>query len=340
MIPFSPQPRLSRRRLLQGTGALGLGLLGGCGQWPGQAQPATQKHRVAYLSGAPANAVTEANLAAFRDGLRQWGYVEGDNLVILPSHANGADNLAEPAADLVRLQPAVILALSSTVARALQAVTTTVPIVSAGAGELIVSGLAASHARPGGNVTGLSTPPLAGKQLQLLQDTVPVLSRVLVLFDQTTSPDWERERETVEEAARMLGLQLQFVGASNVGELESVFQVAVQEHADGLYLSRGPLISTNQAHISNLAIRNQLPSMWQQSDAIGRGGFMAYGPNRPAFYRRAAYYVDRILKGAKPADLPIEEPREFDFVINFKTAQALGITIPHHVLLQATEVIQ
>jgi putative ABC transport system substrate-binding protein len=331
---------VSRRAFVQGMGVAGLGLLAGCERLPGQAPPVPKVRRVAYQSGAPPNARAEANIAAFREGLHDLGYVEGHNLLILPSHANGDDQLAEPVADLVRLQPEVILAASSTVARALGAATTTIPIVSAGAGDLVATGVVASHARPGGNVTGLSMPPLVGKQLQLFQDAVPTLSRVLVLFDPAFYPNWERERETMEEAARILSLRLQFVGARGVEDLVLALEPAVREHVDGLYMAGGPLIGANQARIAELAIRSRLPSMWEQSEAVERGGLMGYGPSRPKLWRRAAYYVDRILQGTKPSDLPIEEPREFDFIINLKTAQALGLTIPHHLLLQATEVIQ
>jgi putative ABC transport system substrate-binding protein len=331
---------VNRRQFVVGAGVAGLGVLAGCDRLPGQAPPAPQVRRVGYLSGGPPSPVTEANLAAFREGLHALGYVEGDNLLLHGRYANGDDQLAEPAADLVGLRPEVLLALSSTVARALRAATTTVPIVSAGAGDLVATGVAASHARPGGTVTGLSTPLLASKQLQLLQEAVPTLSRVLVLYDATFYQDWEREREPIDQAARSLSLQLQFVGIRGSDDLESGFEAAVREHADGLYTSLGPLVSVHQVRIAELALQNRLPSMWQLTDAVGRGALMGYGPNRVALYRRAAYYVDRILMGTPPADLPIEEPREFDFIINLQTAQALGLTIPQQVLLQATEVIQ
>ena len=331
---------VSRRRFVQGVGVTGLGLLAGCERLPGQAPPVPKVRRVAYQSGAPPNARTEANIAAFREGLHDLGYVEGHNLLILPSHANGDDQLAEPVAALVRLQPEVILAASSTVARALGAATTTIPIVNAGAGGLVATGVVASYARPGGNVTGLSTPPLTGKELQLFQEAVPTLSRVLVLFDPSFYPNWERERETMEEAARILGLRLQFVGARGVEDLDLALEAAVREHVDGLYMTLGPLIGANQARVAELALRRRLPSMWQQSEAVARGGLMSYGSSRPKLFRRAAYYVDRILQGTKPPDLPIEEPREFDFIINLKTAQTLGITFPNEIMLQVSEVIQ
>ena len=178
---------------------------------------------------------------------------------------------------------------------------------------------------------------LYGKQLQLFQEAVPTLSRVAVLFDATTP---EFAREPYETPARTLGLQLQFVGANVREDLEPVFETATRERADGLLVAGGPVATSNQPGIAELALQSRLPSMWQQSEAVGRGGLMAYGPNRADLYRRAAYFVDRILKGTRPADLPIEEPMRFDFIINARTAEALGPTLPAHVLLQATEVIR
>jgi putative tryptophan/tyrosine transport system substrate-binding protein len=327
---------LSRRQLVQGVGAAGLALLAGCTS-PFSPPPATKVHRVIYLGAVPSNAQNTALGSAFRQGLHGLGYVEGQTILVDDRHANGIDQLAEPVAEVVRLQPEVILVPSGVVARAVLAVTSTIPLVSAGADDLVAGGLAANHARPDGTVTGLSTPSLIGKQLQLLQEAVPTLSRVVVLVD-TANPNFRPE--PYEAAARTLDLQLQFVGASAPEALEGVFETAVRERAGGLFAPTGPLISGNQTQLAELAIQSRLPSMWQQSEAVGRGGLMAYGPNRAAMYRRAAYYVDRILKGASPADLPVEEPMLFDFIINLRTAQALGLTIPHHVLLQATEVIQ
>ena len=325
--------------MLRGGLALGgLGLLAGCGLRQAGKTPTARIPRVGYLSAAPPAAST-ARIEAFRQSLRDLGYVVGQNLLIDERYANGGDQLAEPAAELVRLQPEVIVVAASGVAPAVQAATTTIPIVSAGAGpDLVAMGVVTSLGRPGGNVTGLSTPLLAGKQLQLLQEVVPTLSRVAVLVDATVPADFERE--PFEAAARSLGLQLQFVGARGPQDLEPVFATAVRGQADGLFVSGGPVIVGNQTRIGELAIQSRLPSMWQQSEAVGRGGLMAYGPNRASMYRRAAYYVDRILKGASPAELPVEEPMLFDFVINLKTAQALGLTMPQHVLLQATELIQ
>ena len=335
-------PGISRRAFVQGAGVTGLGLLAGCGL-PASVRPREAKvHRIAYLTGAPPNDTTTEQMAAFRQGLRDLGYVEGRNLVIDERYTGGLDQLAEPAAELVRLEPEVILVAGVPVALAMRQATATIPIVSAGGAgnggpDLVTSGLAASHAHPGGNVTGPSMPALEGKQLQLLQETVPLLVRVAILFDRT-NPDFGRE--AYEPAARALGQQLQFLGVRGAEDLESSFDAAIREHADGLFVVTSPMATAHSARIAELAIQSQLPSMWQQREAVVRGGLLSYGSNRSTLYRQAATYVAKILQGARPADLPLEEPREFEFVINLQTAQALGLTIPQHVLLQATEVIQ
>jgi putative ABC transport system substrate-binding protein len=327
---------LSRRSFVHGAGVAGLGLLAGCGL-PFSATPQAAKvHQITYLSAGPLNLENEFRIAAFRQAMNELGYVDGQNLIIEQYNANDSA-FAEPAAEVVRRQPEVILVPSTILVRALQATMTTVPIVSAGSGELVERGLAASHAHPGANVTGLSTPNLAGKHLQLLLETVPTLSRVAVLFDTINS---EFQRQPYEAAARALGLQVQFIEMNVRADPEPELDAAIRQHADGLYVPLGPAISRNQTRLAELALHRGLPSIWAQSEAAGRGGLMAYGPNRTDLFRRAAYYVDRILKGTKPVDLPIEQPTTFDFVINLKTAQALGLTIPQRMLLQATEVIQ
>jgi putative ABC transport system substrate-binding protein len=269
------------------------------------------------------------------------GYSEGQNLVTLQHYAEGSDELAAPAAALVRLDPEVIVVPGIPAVRAVLAASTVIPIVSAGAGNSLVNaGLVASHARPGGVVTGLSTSSLVGKQLQLLQEVVPSLSRVAVLFD-ATSPEFRSlRREPYEAAARTLGLTVVFVGTGGAADLEAAIAGATGEHADGLFVTTGPALLANQSRIADLATLSRLPSMWQQSEAVRGGGLLGYGHNRVEGYRRAAYFVDRILKGTPPAELPIEEPMRFDFIINLRTAQALSLTIPQHVLLQATEIIQ
>jgi putative ABC transport system substrate-binding protein len=329
----------TRRQFVQGVGAAGLALVGGCALPFAAPPPPVRVHRIAYLTSSAANAEGSGLMAALREGLRDLGYVEGQNLLIYERIASGVDQLAEPAAELVRLEPEVFVVPAVPVVRAVQAASSTVPIVSTGSGtlDLVVSGVAASVARPGGNVTGLNVPPLVGKRLQLLQQAVPTLSRVAVLFDPTISTF---RREPYVNAALSLGLPLEFVSVGEAEDLGAALEAATRAHADGLFLSALPRISSNQAELAELAIQRRLPSMWALSDAVGRGGLMAYGPNRADLFRRAASYVDKILKGRKPADLPVEQPREFDFAINLTTAQALGLTIPRQVLAQATEVLQ
>ena len=342
--------RLTRRRFVQRAGVAGLGLLAGCGRLPGQASPpVTKVHRIAFL-GAGTPAATAGSLAVLRQGMRDLGYVEGQTLLIDERYASSldgllADRLAEPAAELVRLQPAVILVPGADVARVVLAATTTTPIVNANASlDLVRGGLAASYARPGGTVTGVSSPDLVGKQLQLLQEVVPSLSQVAVLSAHRTGSteccNADFQREPYEAAARVLGLQVGFVSGGGAQDLDLMFETATREHADGLFLPAVGWITANRTRIAELALQSRLPSMWVQTEAVARGGLMAYAPNRAAGYYRAAYYVDRILKGTPPADLPIEQPREFEFLINLRTAQALGLTIPQHMLLQATEIIQ
>jgi putative tryptophan/tyrosine transport system substrate-binding protein len=332
--------RLDRRRLLRGGLALAsLSLLTGCGLPPLPWQQPSRVHRIGYLANGPPSPTSDAQFAAFKQAMRDLGYVEGQDFLFEVRRANGDGHLAETVAELMHLQPEVIVAPAVVEARAAQAATTTVPIVNVGVvGDLVAVGLAASLARPGGNLTGLSTPVLANKQLQLLKEAVPTLARVAVMIDQTRAADFEREAH--EAAAHSLGLRLQIVGVDGAGGLGAFFESAIRERADGLYLAPVPVTTANQTQIAQLAMSHRLPSIAQQSDAASRGQLMAYGPNRNDLFRRAATYVDKILKGAKPADLPIEQPTKFDFGINLQTAQALGLTIPPSVLAQATELIQ
>jgi putative ABC transport system substrate-binding protein len=322
-----------------GLALAGLGLSAGCSLLTLPWQQSTPR-RIAYLSSSGLSEGIAAAWSAFRESLRDLGYVEGQNLLIEERHGDYGDRLGEPAADLVRRRMEVIVVPSITVARAVRAVTTTIPIVSAGAGDLVTGGLVASLARPGGNVTGLSTPAaLVGRQLQLLKEAVPSVSRVAVLFD-TGQPDGGVERDRYLDAARSLGLDVAFVGARGAEELEAAFETAARDRADGLIAVNSPLTSANQTRIGELALQHRLATIFQQSEAADRGGLLTYSPNRVDLFRRTAGYVDKILKGARPGDLPIEQPTTFDFVVNLKTARALGLIIPSSVLQQATEVIQ
>jgi putative tryptophan/tyrosine transport system substrate-binding protein len=328
---------LSRRQVVQGAGTVGLGLLAGCGRLPGQVQAPAKVPRIGFLSLGPPDSADDG---AFHQRLSELGYVDGQTVLIEYRSAEGQDERYPAlAAELVGLPVDVLVARGLAVARAAKAVTSTVPIVFTGVSDPVGSGLVASLARPGGNLTGLSAfaTELSGKRLQLLKETVPAISRVAALGAHTTSPTQVRETEV---AARALGLQLQLLEVRGPDELEPAFEAAAVARAEALVVLLGAPLVASSVRIAELAVARQLPSIAPDRRFIETGGLMSYGPNPSEIGRRAAVYVDKILKGAKAADLPVEQPMLLDFVINAKTAEALGLTIPHHVLLQATEVIQ
>jgi putative tryptophan/tyrosine transport system substrate-binding protein len=330
-------PRMSRRQVVQGAGAVGLGLLAGCGRLPGPAQQMPMLYRIGFLSDAPSAAL----LDAFRQGLREHGWVENHNLVIEERLANGEDTLQALAAELIHLPVDVLVVRSGRATRAAMQATSTLPIVMASTNDPVAAGFVASLARPGGNVTGLSSfvAQLTAKRLELLREVVPELHRVAALWN-PTNPLGATDLREAEGAAETLGLRLQPVEVRRPEELEAVSQLVTSGQAQALFLLGDPGFSTHAAAIAGFAAQHRLPTSYVRREFADAGGLMTYGVSFSAQYRRAAYYVDRILKGTKPADLPVEQPTVFDFVINLKTAQALGLTIPHHVLLQATEVIQ
>jgi putative ABC transport system substrate-binding protein len=333
--------RLSRRAFVGGASAAGLGLLAGCGPLPFQQPPPTavKVHPIGFLSGSNPTAQAR-NLDMFRQALGELGYVEGQNLAI--EYRWGEENdprLAESAAELARLPVDVIVAPSTRVAQIAREATTTVPIVLGGAGpDPVALGLAASYARPGGNVTGVANlgTQLSSKRLQLLKEAVPAISRVAVVWDAANgafpAEAWDRD-------ARAVGVQMYPLVPRGAEEFDDAFETAAREGADALLVYLGPLIAAHRPRIVQLAALLRWPAMYFQRQFVDEGGLMAYDANSTATWRRAAYYVDRILKGAKPADLPVEQPMTFDFVVNMKTAQALGITFPNEILLQVTEVI-
>ena len=332
----------SRRRFVQGAGAVGLGLLAGCGQWPGQTPAPTKVYRVGYLGTDP----TAPEHEAFREGLQEYGYVEGQNLAVeyrwadraAPSELSSAS--ARFAAELVALPVDVIVAGGSEAGRAAREATSVVPIVLTRAADAVATGLVASLARPGANVTGLSsiTPLLNAKNLELLQAMIPQLSRIaLIRVDDPAGVVFEEEARA---AAQALGIDLLTLAVRNADDVEAVLNGAVRWHTEALWADGSALVVSMRARIVAVAAQHGVPVVAQPRAFVEVGGLMAYGASRISMARRAAYYVDRILKGAQPADLPVEQPREFEFVINLRTAQALGLTIPHHVLLQATEVLQ
>ena len=318
-------------------GILVLGLL--AGPLPTEAQQAGKVYRIGYLK----NGRIGPNEKAFREGLRKLGYVEGQNIVIEWRPAKGKlDRLPELAAELVRLKVDCIVAIGLGPTGIAKRATTTIPIVMGNAsGDPVQHGLVASLARPGGNVTGVISvsSDLAGKRLEVLKETLPKLSRVAILWIPTSPSAAYHVRET-EVAARKLGVQLQSLEVRGRDDLESAFRSAGKRSADALIVVSPGGMGRYRKRILDLAVKTRLPVMYTGSRWVRRGGLMSYGTNSRELRRRAATYVDKILKGAKPADLPIEQPTKFDLVINLKTAKALGLTIPPAVLLQATKVIK
>jgi putative ABC transport system substrate-binding protein len=267
--------------------------------------------------------------------------VEGQTIVLEERWAAGQlERLPDLAAELVRLQVDIIVATDVPAARAARQATERLPIVLAG-GDAVGTGLITNIARPGGNLTGLATnsAELSGKWLELLKEAVPTISRVAVLSEPSI-PITGVTLHAIQGAAPALGGQLQSLSVRDVGELEGAFATMRGEHAEALVVLPSTIAGDHRAHVNELAARSRLPTMWWWRDAVVDGGLMAYGADDASLWRRAATYVDKILKGAKPGDLPVERPMKYELVINLKTAQALGLTIPPTLLLQADEVIQ
>jgi putative ABC transport system substrate-binding protein len=279
---------------------------------------------------------------AFRQGLRDLGYTEGKNIVVEYRYADGKrDRLPELAGELVRLKVDVIVAISTLAALPAKKSTTTIPIVMV-SGDPVGTGLVASLARPGDNVTGLTafSPDLVGKRLELFKEVVPRPSRVAVLWD-AAGPSKILEFREAETSAPALGLQLHSLEVrSPRPDLEGAFAAASRVRVQGLLVLGNPLTQTYREQIVDMALKHRLPSMFDGRDFSEAGGLMSYGPNLSDLFRRAATFVDRILRGAKPADLPVEQPTKFELVVNLKTAKALGLTIPPSLLARADEVIQ
>jgi len=318
---------------------MGAGILTGCGLNPRRAESATRLPRIGYLS---ANDSGDLAAEAFRQGLAEQNWIEGRNVLVeyrLADRMN--DRLRDLAADLIRLPVDVLVVGGAEVVRAAAETTQTTPIVFTFVGDPVAIGAAQSLARPGGNMTGLSSisAQLAGKQLELIKATIPGASRVAVLVNPDNTVHAESIR-LAEEPARALGLQLRVLEGRSVGALNDAFQAARDAGADALLVHTDPLFPWHQAPLAELSGQHRMPTMFSVREYLVNGGLMAYGPNRLDMFRRAAAYVDKILKGARPVDLPVEQPTVFDFAINLKTAQALGIAIPQTVAQQATEIIQ
>ena len=283
---------------------------------------------------------------AFQQGLRDLGYVEGQNIKIEYRYTDVAlrghpDLFPRYAAELVRLKPEVIVVSVTEAALAVKQATSTIPIVTVSVPDPVASGLIASLARPGGNVTGLSreSRDLIGKNCQLLKEALPDIARVGVLAN-PTDPLKPAMVADAEEAARSLGMQLKVVEASTPTALEGAFTAMHTDKVGAVLVLGGGAFYLNRTRIADLALRHRLPSVFQNREFVEAGGLLSYAPSTTANYRRAAFFVDKILKGAKPADLPVEQPTKFELVINLKTAKALGLTIPPSLLQRADQVIE
>jgi putative ABC transport system substrate-binding protein len=281
-------------------------------------------------------------MEAFEHGLRELGYVESKNIVIERRHANGkAEQLPTLASELVNLKVEVIVTSGPTATRPAKEATATIPIVMTFDDDPVGSGFVASLGRPGGNITGLSTlgPELSGKRLEFLKETVPRLSRVAVIGTSTRKGTAQALKE-LELAAGTLAVKLQYLDVQNPAGIESSFRAASRGRADAVLVLQSPVVISQRPQIADFALKNRLPAIYPQSQYSEDGGLMSYGVSIFDLDRRAAIYVDKILKGAKPADLPVEQPTKFELVINLKTAKQMRLTIPPNVLARADRVIR
>jgi putative ABC transport system substrate-binding protein len=319
-----------------------IGLLGGATAWPfaAQAQQAAGKlYRIGYITAASATPQIFASQAEF---LRRLGWVEGKNVLFERRYAdNRLDRLAEVAAELVSLNVDVIIASGTLAPLAAKRATSIIPIVMNSAGDPLGSGLVASLARPGGNVTGMSlmAPDLGGKRLELLKEVLPRLSRVAVIWNAANPYSAIVFKET-QTAAQSLGIQVQSLEVQGTDDFDVAFAAARRERPDGLVAVEDPLTVTHRKIIADFAAKDRLPAVYGLREFVAAGGLMSYGANLADLFQRAAGYVDKILKGAKPADLPVEQPTKFDLVVNLKTAKAMGLDLPSTLLARADEVIE
>jgi putative ABC transport system substrate-binding protein len=305
------------------------------------AQQPTKIPRIGFLiTSSPA--VIAPRMDAFRQGLRELGYVEGKNIVIERRHAEGRlDQLRAFTAELVQLNVDVIVTSGPTATRPAKEATSTIPIVMTFDDDPVGSGFVASLARPGGNITGLSTlaPEISGKQLELLKEIVPRLGRVAVIGTSTRQGTAQNLKE-MKLAAGAFGVKLQYIDIQNPKDIETAFRAASKERAEALLVLQSPVFNSQRAQIADLALKSRLPATYPRREFVEDGGLMSYGVSISDLDRRAAAYVDKILKGAKPSDLPVEQPTKFELVINLKTAKLIGLTIPPTVLGRADRVIK
>ena len=311
---------------------------------PAEAQQPKKVPRIGYLaSGNPTSESTRSE--GIQLALRERGYIDGQNVAIEYRYAEGKNDRApQLAAELVRLKvDIIVVAGGDPWIQAAKSATETIPIVMAGPGsDPVEAGFVESLARPGGNVTGLTllNTGLGGKRLELLKEAVPKLARVAVLYDPTNPPSVIEVKEVLPTAARALRLAIQPWEVRDADDFEKIFAALSKERPDGLYVPGSALMSANQQRIVGLVVKSRLPSVFTSREAVDAGGLLYYGADEVERYRRVAYYVDRILKGAKPADLPVEQPTKFELVINLKTAKQIGLTIPQSMLYRANKVIK
>ena len=306
-----------------------------------EAQQPKKVPRIGYLSGT-SYSVNSARIEAFRQGLRELGYVEGKNIVIEWRYADGKlDRLPALAAELVRLKVDVIVASAPPPTRSAKQATATIPIVMAYDDDPVGNGFVASLARPGGNITGLSTlaPEIIGKQLELLKEIIPKLSRVAVLGN-ATRPGSPQALKEINLAADAVGVQLQYLEIQAPKDIETAFRAASSERAEAVIVMQTPVLISQRRQVADLAVKSRLPAIYGRPEYVDDGGLMSYATSFTDLSRRAATYVDKILKGRKPADIPVEQPMKFEFIVNLKAAKQIGLTIPPNVLVRADKVIK
>jgi ABC-type uncharacterized transport system substrate-binding protein len=306
-----------------------------------EAQQPTKGARIAYLSAGSASSQA-SRVEVFKQGLRELGYVEGKNIVIEYRYAEGKfDRLRVLAAELVHLRVEILVSAGPIPTRAAKEATVTIPIVMTQDSDPVGNGFVASLARPGGNITGLSTlaPELNGKRLELLKEIIPKLSRVAV-FGTSTIPGNAQQLKETELAAGAFGVQLQYLDVLGTKDIETAFGAASKGRADAVLMLNSAILNSQRKQIVDLAIKSRLPAIYYAPEWVEDGGLMTYGVSFADLYRRAAVYVDKILKGTKPADLPVEQPKKFEFIVNLKAANQIGLTIPPNVLARADKVIK
>ena len=306
-----------------------------------QAQQPSKVARLGFL-GYTSASTEKDRIEAFRQGMRELGYAEGKNIVIEWRYAElKFDRLPDLAAELVRLKVDIIVTGGSTSTRAAKEVTTTIPIVMAQDADPFGSGFVASLARPGGNITGLSTlaPEISGKRLELLKEIVPRLSRVAVLGTSTQPGNAQQLKET-ELAAGAFGVKLQYLDVPSSKDIEIAFRAASKGRPEAVLVLASPVVVSQRTQITEIAVKSRRPAIYPSPEFVEAGGLMSYGVSWTDLYRRAATYVDKVLKGTKPADLPVEQPTKFELIINLKAAKQIGLTIPPNVLARADKVIK